>query len=73
MKQKFGVSAASEVSKDNWEILRRELLTEIDRVVERMRAVKDNWKAITSRVTGSPNRARDVCVKDGLNYEDTDA
>jgi hypothetical protein len=73
VKQKFGVSAASEVSKDNWEILRRELLTEIDRVVERMRAVKDNWKAITSRVTGSPNRARDVCVKDGLNYEDTDA
>jgi hypothetical protein len=50
VKQKFGVSAASEVSKDNWEILRRELLTEIDRVVERMRAVKANWKAITLAV-----------------------
>lgn len=56
VKDKFGVDSANEMSLANWEVLRQELLTEVDRVVDKMRAVKANeMSANTSlRVTTSP-------------------
>lgn len=68
VKQKFGVSAAAEMSLENWETLRQELLTEVDRVVDKMRAVKDNWKAITLAVEEkslieASGETRAVCVE----------
>ena len=41
VKQKFNVGASADISQGNWEILRQELLTEIDQVVEKMREIKD--------------------------------
>ena len=68
VKDRFGVNSANEMSQENWEVLRQELLTDIDRVVERMRAVKANWTAITLAVeekslieASGENRA--VCVE----------
>ena len=68
VKQRFGVNAAAEMSLENWETLRQELLTEVDRVVDKMREVKANWKAITLAVeekalieASCENRA--VCVE----------
>lgn len=41
VKEKFSISSANEMSQETWEVLRQELLTETDKVVEKMREIKE--------------------------------
>lgn len=51
VKKKFSVGSANDMSQDHWEILRQELLTEIDRVVERIHKMKSEEAAVLAEAS----------------------